>query len=217
MHTGRWQGELVQSKNDSAQVLVSSRWSLHLDERGMPVVILQANTDLQLVSGPKKPFARMREKRFGEVKSSFVMSSKPFLRLPGRAGQTGRMNSFIGAGKNIRAFPLRKARGLVGNLRFIPTTSTCYVAKLDASLANGDEYDDEIRLRRKDGEYRWFLVCGVPLRDDQGSMLKWYGTLTDIEDRKLAEERLRNENVVLREEVDKASMFEEVVGTCARL
>src|SRR5437660_1506807 len=48
-----------------------------------------------------------------------------------------------------------------------------------------------MRLRRADGEYRWFLIRTVPLRDEQGTIVKWYGTSTDIEDRKRAEDTLR--------------------------
>jgi PAS domain S-box-containing protein len=63
------------------------------------------------------------------------------------------------------------------------------------SVATGQLFEDEARFRRAtDGEYRWFLVRGVPLRDQHGEIVKWYGTLTDIEDRKRAErerERLR--------------------------
>ena len=71
--------------------------------------------------------------------------------------------------------------------------------------------------RGKDGEYRWFLARVSPLRDEKGNVLKWFGSLTDIEDRKQAEERLRNENVVLREEIDTGAMFEEIVGTSPAL
>src|SRR6202043_2389046 len=75
----------------------------------------------------------------------------------------------------------------------------------------------EARLRRYDGKYRWFLVRDIPLHDEQGQIARWYVAGTDIEDRKQAEERLRQENVALREEIDKASMFEEIVGTSAAL
>jgi PAS domain S-box-containing protein len=78
-----------------------------------------------------------------------------------------------------------------------------------------DQY--EARFRRYDGEYRWFLVRNSPLHDEQGQITRWYVAGTDIEDRKQAEERLRQENVALREEVDKASMFEEIVGTSRSL
>src|SRR5262249_13341854 len=86
-----------------------------------------------------------------------------------------------------------------------------------ASFASGDPFEYELRGRGAGGQYRWFLMRGVPLRNEHGTILKWFGSLTDIEDRKQAEERLRNENVVLREEIVNASMFEEIVGTSAAL
>ncbi len=63
--------------------------------------------------------------------------------------------------------------------------------KWRAAMAAGESSEDEMRLRRADGEYRWFLVRTVPLRDEQGNIVKWYGTSTDIEDRKRAEDALR--------------------------
>jgi PAS domain S-box-containing protein len=61
--------------------------------------------------------------------------------------------------------------------------------KWRTSVATGEVFEDEARFRRAaDGEYRWFLVRGVPLRDRHGKIMKWYGTLTDIEDRKRAEQ-----------------------------
>ena len=75
----------------------------------------------------------------------------------------------------------------------------------------------EARLLRKDGNYRWFLFRRNPLRDEQGRTVRWYSTATDIEDRKQAEERLQNENVALREKIDRSAMFEEIVGTSAAL
>ncbi len=80
------------------------------------------------------------------------------------------------------------------------------------ALARGFPFELEQRARRKDGQYRWFLTRFNPLRDEQGHVIRWYATGTDIEDRKQAEERMRNENLALREEIDKTSMFEEIVG-----
>jgi PAS domain S-box-containing protein len=67
------------------------------------------------------------------------------------------------------------------------------------AMAEGEAYEDEMRLRRADGEYRWFLVRTVPLRDELGSIVKWYGTSTDIEDRKRAEDALRRSEFDLAE------------------
>ena len=65
------------------------------------------------------------------------------------------------------------------------------------NMAAGESNEDEIRLRRADGEYRWFLVRNEPLRDEQGNVVKWYGSSTDIDDRKQAEEKLRHSEVQL--------------------
>ena len=81
--------------------------------------------------------------------------------------------------------------------------------------ASADEL--ELRLRKRDGSYRWFLARCSPLRDEQGQITRWYISGTDIEDRKQAEDRLQRENVALREEIDKTSMFEEIVGTSPAL
>ena len=78
-------------------------------------------------------------------------------------------------------------------------------------------FENEQRVRRKDGQYRWFLVRYHPLRDEQGRILRWYATGTDIDDRKRAEERTRNENLALREDIDRSSMFEEIVGSSPAL
>ena len=60
-----------------------------------------------------------------------------------------------------------------------------------AAFAAGQPFEKEARLRRADGVYRWFLLRAVPLRDEQGNVVKWYGTTSDIEDRRRAEEDLQ--------------------------
>jgi len=78
-------------------------------------------------------------------------------------------------------------------------------------------YELELRIRKSDGTYRWFLARFNPMCAEQGQPSRWYVACTDIEDRKRAEERLKEENVALREEIDKTSMFEEIVGTSPAL
>jgi formate hydrogenlyase transcriptional activator len=87
----------------------------------------------------------------------------------------------------------------------------------EAALSRGTPFEIEQRALRHDGKYRWFLIRYNPFRDEQGRLVRWYATGTDIEDRKRAENRTRNENVALREEIDHSSMFEEIVGSSAAL
>lgn len=84
-------------------------------------------------------------------------------------------------------------------------------------LADGSADEIEVRLPNSRGVYRWFLARFSPVRDDRGQLRRWYIACTDIEERKRAEERLQHENVALREEIDKTSMFEEIVGTSPAL
>ena len=85
------------------------------------------------------------------------------------------------------------------------------------NFQRGSAFETEMRLRKRDGQCRWFLVRFRPMLDEQGSLTRWYAAATDIDDRKQAEQRLHNENVALREEIDSASMFEEIVGASASL
>ena len=85
------------------------------------------------------------------------------------------------------------------------------------ALSRGLPFENEQRARRRDGQYRWFLIHYKPLRNEQGQIIRWYATGTDIEDRKQAEEQIRSENLALREEIDHASMFEEIVGSSEAL
>jgi formate hydrogenlyase transcriptional activator len=82
-----------------------------------------------------------------------------------------------------------------------------------AALARGLPFEIEQRALRKDGQYRWFLIRYNPFCDEEGRLVSWYATGTDIDERKRAEDRTRNENVALREEIVRSSMFEEIVGS----
>ncbi len=85
------------------------------------------------------------------------------------------------------------------------------------ALAAGLPFEVEQRYRRKDGQYRWFLVRYNPLRNEEGQVIRWYATGMDIDDRVRAEERTRNENLALREQIDYDSMFEDIVGSSQAL
>jgi PAS domain S-box-containing protein len=78
--------------------------------------------------------------------------------------------------------------GEVGKDAIHPEDLDRSVRRMSASFASGEPFEDEVRVRRTDGEYRWFLSRGVPLRDKRGKVVRWYGAATDIQDRKRAEQ-----------------------------
>src|SRR5712692_2682338 len=92
-------------------------------------------------------------------------------------------NSFMGLG-------LQELQGEGWQSMLHPDDRERVLKAWHESVANGTPYEQEERHRGADGRYRWFLSRGVPLRDDEGRILRWYGTNTDIEDRKQTEEEL---------------------------
>jgi len=115
-------------------------------------------------------------------------------------------------------FSLKEWRHSIGRGRYLHPDDIEQIGSFfDHAIARGSAGELEQRLRKRDGTYRWFLTRFNPLRNEQGQITRWYVTATDIHDRKQAEDALRRENVALREEIDKASMFEEIVGTSPAL
>jgi len=100
---------------------------------------------------------------------------------------------------------------------FHPDDQKRVLDSFDRAFSGGSVEEMELRLRKGDGTYRWFFTRCVPLRDEKGEIKRFYSASIDIDDRKRAEQRLQRENVALREEVDKASMYEEIVGTSPAL
>ena len=84
-------------------------------------------------------------------------------------------------------------------------------------LLNGAPYELEARLLGKDGQYRWFLIRVSPSRDEQGHIIRWYGTRTEIEDRKRAEEKLRQDERELRRITDAIDQRIAVHGPDGRI
>jgi formate hydrogenlyase transcriptional activator len=100
---------------------------------------------------------------------------------------------------------------------FHPEDSERLRDERESAISRRVPFAYERRIRRKDGQFRWFLVQYKPLLDERGEVIRWYATSTDIDERKQAEERTRQENVALREQIDQVFMFEEIVGSSPAL
>jgi PAS domain S-box-containing protein len=88
-----------------------------------------------------------------------------------------------------------------------------FKAHWDQAASSGSAYELELRLRKSNGSFRWFLARFNPVHDDRGRILSWYVACNDIDDRKREEERLQQENTALREEINQVPMFEDIVGS----
>jgi signal transduction histidine kinase len=118
---------------------------------------------------------------------------------------------------NTRVYPLKNQLGSGWQSAIHPADLKLHLEKWRTSLATGEPFQDEVRYHRAGGQYRWFLACAVPLRDDGRKIVKWYGISTDIEDRKRAEqehEKLRQLEAALAH-VNRVSMLGEMAASLA--
>ena len=187
------------------------------DEQGSVVKWYGLNTDIQ---DRKSAEDRIRQ---DEMEFRQIVEAIPHLILVlSPDGQTRYANKMV---LDYTGRTLEEVQA--GNFRertFHPDDVAVLREQRREGLARGAPFELEQRARRHDGQFRWFLARYNPFRDVRGHVIQWYVTATDIHDRKQAEDHLRSdkeqlhrENIALREEVDQASMFEEIVGASAPL
>jgi PAS domain S-box-containing protein len=180
-----------------------------LNAKGEVVEVVGAMVDITERKRAEEA-ARQSEKQLREVVES--IPAMAFINLPdgNNVFVNKRWTEYSGLSAEATAGP--GWRGAI-----YPAELERYLPKWREAIATGRRFEHEVRLRGAKGEYRWFLLRAAPLHDAHGNVLKWYGILTDIEDRKRAEEKLQEENVVLREEISKAGISEEIVGASPAL
>jgi PAS domain S-box-containing protein len=179
LSTGRWEGELVHARRQGAPVVVASRWSLQRDDLGRPVAILETNNDIT--------DRKRAEERFAQAEKELRATIDTIPALVTRASPDGTVD-FVNARWAEQGFSEHDMQSLsaLGHPDDLAETAELR----SRSLATGEPYEIEARLRRANGEYRWYLIRAVALRDDAGEVVKRYSTATDIEDRKRAEDAL---------------------------
>jgi PAS domain S-box-containing protein len=150
----------------------------------------QARDQLEIKVAERTAAARRSEKELRDVFETvpaMVWSASP-------SGTVDFMNQ---AWHEFTGLPLENAMGWNWEDVVHPDDRTRFDADWRAGLNNGQPMESEARVRRADGQYRWWFVRNVPLRDEQGNIVKWYGTSVDIEDRKRAEALLAGEKYLL--------------------
>jgi PAS domain S-box-containing protein len=189
VRAGRWEGELVQTTKDGNQVVVASRWSLQRDESGAQVSILVINNDITRRKRAEE-LARRSEKELRDVINAIpalVWSTLP----------DGAVDFVNDRWLEFTGLSPQDALGWNWEATIHPDDRSTADAGWRAALKNGRPTNGEMRMRRADGEYRWWAFRNVPLRDEAGNITKWYGTGVEIDDRKRAESLLAAEKRIL--------------------
>jgi PAS domain S-box-containing protein len=181
--TGRWEGELVHTKRDGSQVTVASRWSLRRGESGQPPAVLESNTDITERKRAEQEIRGARRNLQATIDTIPVIVA-----------------SYLPDG--TRDFANRTWQAYAGisreDARQVDWAALVHLDDVEAAqrqwsecLTSGRPFQMELRFLRADGEYRWHLVRRVPLRDENGDVIKWYSAGVDVEDQKRAEAALR--------------------------
>jgi PAS domain S-box-containing protein len=187
----RWDGELVHTKRDGTEVVVASRWSLQRDQRGRPVAVLETNND---ITQRKQAEAKAQQQ---EKELQLTIDTIPafvFRILPD--GWTDFLNK---RWLDYTGLSHSEAEGFGWRVVYHPEDVAHISETRRKGMVSGEPWESEGRIRSADGHYRWFLNRAAPLRDEHGNIIKWYGTNTDIEDRKRAEDALRRSEAYLTE------------------
>jgi PAS domain S-box-containing protein len=160
------------------------------------------------------------EKAFEEIAKSETELRTIIDAIPQLIISVGTDGNFLSANQAVLAYT-GLTREEVGSERFRevfhPEDSERLRNEREAALLRKIPFEYERRVRHRDGQYRWLLVQYNPLLNERGELTRWYATGTDIDDRKQAEERTRQENLALREQIDQVFMFEEIVGSSPAL
>jgi PAS domain S-box-containing protein len=180
-----------------------------LNESGDLVEFIGTTVD---ITERKQAEDKIREQ---EVELRQILDAAPqFLFVLGSDGSRLYANQSV---LEFRGLTVEEWQKLDFRERFHPDDVERMAREREHALSSGSPLETEARMLRHDGKYRWFLFRYKPLKDQQGHITRWVVPAIDIDDRKRSEERLQHENVALREEIDKASMFEEIVGTSPAL
>jgi PAS domain S-box-containing protein len=205
---GRWEGELVQTRKDGSEIVVASRWSLQRDESSAPVAVLVTNNDIterkRAEDAARRTDKELRD--FIDAVPAFVWSTLP----------DGALDFVNQRWLEFTGLSPQEASGWNWQGALHPDDRSRVAAEWRAAVKNGRSVEGETRVRRADGEFRWWFLRSVPLRDEAGNIVKWYGTGVDIQERKRAQSLFAGEKRIL-EMVATGRSLAEILDSLCRL
>jgi PAS domain S-box-containing protein len=220
---GAWEGELVHTKRDGGTVNVSSRWVYRKEHSQME--ILEINTDITQQKAAEERLRNLNQEleqrvidRTAELRHSneqlrestdryrFLADSMP--QMVWTSKPDGSAEYFNRRWKEYSGAADHKSRDWHATVH--PSDLRVVTEKWHSALAAGQNYEAECRLwSPQKTVYSWHLVRALPMRSDDGAVVQWVGTCTDIDDQKSSAELLERTNRELRDEMERRQALEE--------
>lgn len=189
-----WEGELRHTRKDGRVIVVASRWSFLRDEAGNPKAILEINRDITL--------RKTAEAALQKSEASYRKLAEMVPQLVWKCNPEGLNIYFNQRWVEYTGLTLDESYGAGWSKPFHPEDRVSAKSAWDHAVRTGEDYRIDSRLRAADGSYRWFLLKGIPLHDDKGTIVEWLGTCTDIHELKHTQEEITTLNRELESRVE---------------
>jgi PAS domain S-box-containing protein len=185
---------------------LSSSWHPVLDGNGGLIELIGTATDITERKRDEEAL-REREAELAEARRDLRLMIDT-IPIPVASYSADARRDFVNAAwKQYTGLSDEAARGTKWSIVAHPDDTAGGDKMWRDALATGKPWHTEERVRRADGQYRWFAIDRVAARDENGKIIKWYGTAYDIEDRKRAEDGLRESEYKLRQIIDAVPGF----------
>src|SRR5499433_687681 len=222
LRTGRWEGELAHLKRDGTQVIVESRWSLQRDEQGRPLATLETNND---ITERKRAEDALRKSEFYLAEAQKLTHTGTWVFDPSN------LEDVYWSSEYYRILGFDPATDQVSRSVALERVHADDRVRLDRTLKEAicrkTDLDTSFRVVLPDGTEKHLRSVAHPVIDQSGGIVEIVGTSVDVteqyqnravlekafEEIRGLKDQLYRENLALRDELDRTSMFEEIVGT----
>jgi PAS domain S-box-containing protein len=203
--TGAWEGELVHRKRDGSQVMVACIWVLHRDAQGRPLRILVSSTDITE--------RKRAEEALRESEERFQAMANGIEQLAWMAEADGSISWYNQRWYEYTGTTLEQMQGWGWQSVYDPEVLPRVLEGWKDAIATAKPFGMEFPLRGADGSFRAFLTRVMPVKDPHGRVVRWFGTNTDISERKQAEERLAGQAEELARQAEELARSRQELET----